>query len=228
MPSRRLPPPLFGLQRPRRVAAFKKKTADAVDGDDDRRITVPRDVRTFEFVEVFPDNYAQFIVLEDVRGRGRCWRVGAQTAASFLGAAQSSLRGADDVVFHSQRIRVFFPVVPRLMPGVARKHSDGEDYALMRDENITSSASASAAGLDDDRPYFLGRYVTIRGTATLARVLHAIETVAAQAIAWHLVEELGWRSVTYADVRRCLRDYVVCRLLCRRSGGDNRVYVRLA
>ena len=172
-----------------------------------RVVSLPRGMTTVEFVERFPDDYAQFMLFEDSRGRQRGWRLGSQTADAFLATADLQ-RPATDVIFHSRKVRIFFPVVPALMPGEA--HSGGP-----------------GAGVDGDAPYFAVRSTTLRGAPTLAWVLRAVEVVAAQAMALHLDSDLGRPGATYGDARRCLRNYVACRLLCRRVGGGNHVYVRL-
>ena len=176
----------------------------------ERRVTLPRGMATLEFVDVFPDGYAQFLVFEDARGRGRCWRIGQQSADQYLAAADLPLARAE--LFHSPKVRIFFPIVPKLFP-----------------EDVRASATAaSMPGDDADAPYFCARSMTLRGNRpTLARVLRAVQAVAAQAVALHLDADLGRPGATYGDVKRCLKDYAICRLLCRRVGGGNHVYVRL-
>ena len=212
-----LPPRAFGRQRPRgdrRREAAALEDEDEASRDAARRVTLPRGMTTVEFVEVFPDKYARFIVFEDERGRGRCWRLGAQSADAFI-AAQSGLRFLHEPIFHTPKVRVFFPIVPALMPAEARRAAPG----FYDDDDDDGKR---------DSPYFAARSISIRGAPTLARILRAVETVAAQSIALHLDADLGRPGATYGDARRCLKDYVVCWLLCRLVGGGNHVYVRLA
>ena len=209
-----LPPRAFGRRPPR--GGDRRREAAAIEDEESReaarRVTLPRGMTTVEFVDVFPDKYAKFIVFEDERGRGRCWRLGSQSADAFI-AAQPGLQFLHEPIFHTPKLRVFFPIVPALMPAEARRAAPGfyDDADEKRDS-----------------PYFAARSISIRGAPTLARILRAVETVAAQSIALHLDADLGRPGATYGDARRCLKDYVVCRLLCRLVGGGNHVYVRLA
>jgi hypothetical protein len=75
--------------------------------------------------------------------------------------------------------------------------------------------------------YFAVRTVAIRGAATTERVLRAVESTAALAMAHHIIKDLGKPKATQEDVRRLLRPLVCCHLFCRRIGGGNHVYVRL-
>jgi hypothetical protein len=45
---------------------------------------------------------------EDVRGRSVCWRLGRVSAADF--AADSGAVGMNDRLFHSSRVKIFFPI----------------------------------------------------------------------------------------------------------------------
>ena len=75
--------------------------------------------------------------------------------------------------------------------------------------------------------YFAVRKVELRERqATVRAILRAVESVARQAAAFHLARDLGWNHSTTVDVQEQLRDVVVCRLLCKRAGGANHVYVR--
>lgn len=52
------------------------------------------------------------IVFEDGSGRAMCWRMGQQTAEEFVkGRHGFPLKGANDVLFHSGQVRVFFPII---------------------------------------------------------------------------------------------------------------------
>lgn len=210
-----LPPRAFARPNKPRATTTTSASREAPDGgaaEADRLVTLPRGMTTMEFVEIFPDNYAQRVFLEDERGRGRCWRIGEQRAEAFV-ATQPPLRRVHDVIFKSPKVRIFFPVMPGLMPEDGRRAAAGYLYA---------PAAAAAA------PYFAVRSMSLRGAPTLTRILRAVEVVAAQAIALHLEADLGRPKPTYGEVRRLLKDYVVCRLLLRRVGGGNHIYVRLA
>jgi hypothetical protein len=52
------------------------------------------------------------IVFEDDAGRAMCWRMGQQTAAEFVkGRNGFPLKGANDILFHTGQVRVFFPIM---------------------------------------------------------------------------------------------------------------------
>jgi len=77
--------------------------------------------------------------------------------------------------------------------------------------------------------YFAVKEVSVRGAATLARVLKAIELAAKHCVAAHLLQDLGRKQVTLADVHEALQGTRTCYLLCRRLGpqqGGNQVFVR--
>lgn len=73
----------------------------------------PRDVGKSAFIPPggpFPKD-AGDVVFEDGEGRAMCWRMGHQTAEAFVaGRAGFGLRGAEDRLFHTGRIKVFFPI----------------------------------------------------------------------------------------------------------------------
>jgi hypothetical protein len=75
--------------------------------------------------------------------------------------------------------------------------------------------------------YFAVRKVQIRERyATVRAVLRAVELVARHALAYHVVHDLGAPQATVADVQAHLHNTVMCRMLCKRAGGANHVYVR--
>ena len=75
--------------------------------------------------------------------------------------------------------------------------------------------------------YFAVRRVNLREKrATVRAILRAVETFARQAIAFHLVRYVGQRHATAAEVQAQLQGLAVCRLLCKRAGGANHVYVQ--
>jgi hypothetical protein len=59
-------------------------------------------------------------------------------------------------------------------------------------------------------------------------VLRAVEAAGEAAMAYHLAHDLDTPGATVEQARRLLRSLVCCHLLCRRVGGGNHVYVRLA
>ena len=82
-------------------------------GDSDRFI--PRSVTCVPYIAPgshgFPKNSGD-IVFEDGSGRAMCWRMGQQTAGEFVkGRYGFPLKGANDILFHTGQIRVFFPIV---------------------------------------------------------------------------------------------------------------------
>lgn len=76
---------------------------------------IPRSVDRVPYIPPggsgFPKN-AGDIVFEDMAGHSLCWRMGQQTAAEFVkGRNGFPLKGANDQLFHTGRIKVFFPIV---------------------------------------------------------------------------------------------------------------------
>lgn len=75
--------------------------------------------------------------------------------------------------------------------------------------------------------YYVVRTFRDEGALTLATILQCVERAAASSVSFYLQRELGVEAVTLADISDALRAVAVCRLLIRRTGGANHVYVRL-
>ena len=74
--------------------------------------------------------------------------------------------------------------------------------------------------------YFAVRKVELKEKqATVRAILRAVETVWRQAAALHVVSDLGRPHATAVDVRDQLADVAVCRLLCKRAGGANHIFL---
>ena len=74
--------------------------------------------------------------------------------------------------------------------------------------------------------YFAVRKVELRERhATVRAILRAVEGVARQAAAFHIVRDLAHPHASAGEVQALLRDLAVCHLLCKRTGGANHVYV---
>ena len=100
---------------------------------------VPRSVERVAYIPPggtgFPKNSGD-IVFEDGSGRAMCWRMGQQTADEFVkGRYGFHLKGASDVLFHTGKIKVFFPIVDA-------SHKNGAYYAT---KSLTIKANPTLA-----------------------------------------------------------------------------------
>lgn len=72
--------------------------------------------------------------------------------------------------------------------------------------------------------YYATRIVRLRGQATVKSILRAIYEFARKAYAYYIVNELGQKPYVHS-VMSLMHGMYVARLLCRRVGGSNHVYV---
>lgn len=163
----------------------------ATTNRDDKKRFSPREVGRSVFIPPggqFPKD-AGDIVLEDREGRAMCWRMGHQTAEEFIaGRAGFRLKGAFDILFHTGRIKVFFPIsAGKPAPYNATKSVTIKAQAtlarvLVAVENCVHHAMAAHLVKDLGRP-----------SVTLGEVRHALEHV----VVCHLVctRAGGWNHV---------------------------------
>jgi hypothetical protein len=164
---------------------------------------VPRNVNVQTFIpfgELSPETTSS-LVFADSEGRSLCWRMGMETADEFV--KKNGLQQAEDRIFYTNRIRVFYPITKPQIPG-------GPNH--------------------EDSTYFAMRIVNVPGTKppTLSRLLRQLEISARHSVAAHMMVDLHHASVTLRQVIEHMRHAVCCHLALKRVGGANHVYVRLA
>ena len=72
--------------------------------------------------------------------------------------------------------------------------------------------------------YYATRTVRLRGQATVKAIMRALQEFAHKAFAYYIINDLGQKPYeqTVGEMMQSLR---ISRLLCRRIGGSNQVYV---
>lgn len=73
--------------------------------------------------------------------------------------------------------------------------------------------------------YYVTKTFKRLGKIRLLRILECVEQAAVLATAYYLTHDAGRPAVTNAEVGKALQAVKVCKLMLRRSGGGNQVYV---
>ena len=72
--------------------------------------------------------------------------------------------------------------------------------------------------------YYVTRTVRLRGQATVRAIMRALHDFARKAYAFYVVNDLGQKPYEQL-VNEMMQNLYIGRLLCRRTGGSNQVYV---
>jgi len=72
--------------------------------------------------------------------------------------------------------------------------------------------------------YYVTRTVRLRGQATVRAIMRALHDFARKAYAFYIVNDLGQKAYENT-VSEMMQSLHISRLLCRRTGGSNQVYV---